>query len=359
MNHALQNDAAQWPETQKWLPIKDEIQPLSSRVVTQLNTLYMRNTIREFSIADESYTFMFNPDFEYVADARHNGAVHFIVKTGENHSFCISLKSIEVLSMMQVPEPKKIPEKIKLAIFEAYLETLLEDVELFLGNELTLARVEFADSIRITDRYKINFNVTHKPSGKHFKGFIAMDDEALALLSEGYELLDVEATFNHVADIPLPVSIQFGSTGMTMGQISELDIHDIIVTNKLAEEAGQGVIYLRACNRWLWHGKYTNSHIQINTAMEAHMDTENTPPQAAQAGDDSRIEDLSVELLFEVGKKILTVKQLKALKPGYTFEIEQPLSRAVNLIVNNRKIGTGEIMRVGENLGIRILELDL
>jgi flagellar motor switch protein FliN/FliY len=53
----------------------------------------------------------------------------------------------------------------------------------------------------------------------------------------------------------------------------------------------------------------------------------------------------------------MTVDHLMKLSPGNFLELPIHPEQGVNLTVNGQKIGRGELVYLGEQLGIRILEL--
>lgn len=71
----------------------------------------------------------------------------------------------------------------------------------------------------------------------------------------------------------------------------------------------------------------------------------------------STIEDITLSVIIEVGRLNMSVKQLMELQPGNLLESNIHPENGVNLIVNGKCIGKGELLLLGETLGVRILEL--
>jgi flagellar motor switch protein FliN/FliY len=69
------------------------------------------------------------------------------------------------------------------------------------------------------------------------------------------------------------------------------------------------------------------------------------------------IEEIAMPVVVEVGRIQLTVKQLLEMQPGNTLELNVHPESGVDLVVNGTCIAKGELLRIGEILGIRILEL--
>lgn len=68
-------------------------------------------------------------------------------------------------------------------------------------------------------------------------------------------------------------------------------------------------------------------------------------------------EKLPISIRIEVGRIEMPVKQLLDLKPGNLLELDVTPEEGVNLVVNGKLVGKGELLQVGETLGVRVLDL--
>src|SRR5262245_1555854 len=76
-------------------------------------------------------------------------------------------------------------------------------------------------------------------------------------------------------------------------------------------------------------------------------------PQAAN-GPPGNLE-LTVQL--DVGSASITLDQLKSLQPGFIFELSASASTPVIASINGATIGRGELVRIGDHIGVRLLEV--
>jgi len=53
----------------------------------------------------------------------------------------------------------------------------------------------------------------------------------------------------------------------------------------------------------------------------------------------------------------MTVQTLLDLNPGNLLELDVHPESGVDLVVNGSRIGKGELLQIGDTLGVRILEL--
>lgn len=69
------------------------------------------------------------------------------------------------------------------------------------------------------------------------------------------------------------------------------------------------------------------------------------------------VKNLKVSVSAVLGSCEVTVGDLFALKEGATVTLEQPVDATVDLLVEGTVVARGEIVVVGDNFGIRIVEL--
>ena len=67
--------------------------------------------------------------------------------------------------------------------------------------------------------------------------------------------------------------------------------------------------------------------------------------------------DIGVDFISELGTTTISVKQLLKLEVGSVIDLEKPAGESVELFINNRIFGKGEVMVYEKNLAIRINEI--
>ena len=63
---------------------------------------------------------------------------------------------------------------------------------------------------------------------------------------------------------------------------------------------------------------------------------------------------LEVPLIVQLGERSLKLSEVVGLFPGAIIELAKNAEAELDLLVNNKQIGTGSAVKVGENFGIRI-----
>lgn len=67
--------------------------------------------------------------------------------------------------------------------------------------------------------------------------------------------------------------------------------------------------------------------------------------------------EVPLNVVVEVGRVQMNVEKLLALEPGNLLELNIHPEQGVDLVINSKKVGKGELIRIGDNLGVRILEI--
>lgn len=78
---------------------------------------------------------------------------------------------------------------------------------------------------------------------------------------------------------------------------------------------------------------------------------------APEHDDFSRLDDLPVRLTAVVGRARIPIGDLLRADPGAVLELDRRSGDPVDLFVNDRLIGRGEIVTVGDRLAIAVTEL--
>jgi flagellar motor switch protein FliN/FliY len=66
---------------------------------------------------------------------------------------------------------------------------------------------------------------------------------------------------------------------------------------------------------------------------------------------------LQVPVIVRLGERSMTVLEVLAIVPGSIIELPKNAEAELDLLVNNKHIGTGVAVKVGENFGLRITYL--
>ncbi|MEM1098229.1 MAG: FliM/FliN family flagellar motor switch protein [Planctomycetota bacterium] len=66
---------------------------------------------------------------------------------------------------------------------------------------------------------------------------------------------------------------------------------------------------------------------------------------------------LDVPIIVEIGKRRLAVQDVLNWAPGAIIELDKNADDELAVCINNKPIGTGAAVKVGENYGIRLNDI--
>lgn len=66
---------------------------------------------------------------------------------------------------------------------------------------------------------------------------------------------------------------------------------------------------------------------------------------------------LSVPVIVQIGGRSMCMDDVVALGPGAIVELPKVADEELDLLVNNKIIGKGQAVKVGENFGLRITSI--
>jgi flagellar motor switch protein FliN/FliY len=69
------------------------------------------------------------------------------------------------------------------------------------------------------------------------------------------------------------------------------------------------------------------------------------------------LKDVSLNVLIELGRTKMQIKDIIELERGYVIELDKLASEPVDVYVNNKKIAEGEVVVIDKHFGIRITNL--
>ncbi len=174
-----------------------------------------------------------------------------------------------------------------------------------------------------------------------------------------------------ISRIGIPASLGIGERTLSVQTLNGLRPGDVVLRVAPAalrtlldmpQQADHVDVYLGAPGARRFHVRATldGSRLVINT--DPQMTQENSRTDATLDGGDlpvaASIDDLELPVRFEIETITLPLVQLSALRSGYVLELPGTVRDArVRLLAYGQVIGTGELVTVGEHLGVRIVHM--
>ncbi len=84
---------------------------------------------------------------------------------------------------------------------------------------------------------------------------------------------------------------------------------------------------------------------------------ENTTKQKNKKEEYKKLDDITVVFTAELGSISLKINEILKLTKGSVIDLLKPAGESVELFINNKIIGKGEVMVYEKNLAVRINEI--
>ncbi|WP_146990066.1 type III secretion system cytoplasmic ring protein SctQ [Bradyrhizobium macuxiense] len=157
-------------------------------------------------------------------------------------------------------------------------------------------------------------------------------------------------------ELPVIVAGEIGSLRVTLALLRQTHPGDALLPDAIPFARGQ--IILTADRLWapaeiagdklILRGPFRS---QPHPLKCAHMTTQSETPQPPAEAD---IDGMEITLVFECGRWPIPLGMLRSVNEGHVFELGRPLDGPVDILANGRCIGRGDIVRVGEELAVRL-----
>ena len=185
--------------------------------------------------------------------------------------------------------------------------------------------------------------------------FTVSDRESVMLLNERLGTLPC----HHVSqpDLPVTVIVEAGRMTLTSQELSGLEAGDVLFPDSYPAADGTVILSL-GCRSWLCtienHTVTIASSLNPVSSQEMSMsesNAESSMPEGVVVG------DLELPVVFELERRLLTVRDVESLAPGYTFALGCDALAPVTLTVNGRSVGRGRLVDLNGMLGVQLVEV--
>ncbi|WP_429019290.1 type III secretion system cytoplasmic ring protein SctQ [Aeromonas allosaccharophila] len=146
--------------------------------------------------------------------------------------------------------------------------------------------------------------------------------------------------------LPLTLSLQWGEMGLTLDELATLAIGDVLLPPPHPQLGQQ----LLACVEGRPFA-YCQPHQQHLELIAMH----NAEP--AEPFGPTELEQLPIQVSFEVGRQTLDWHTLTSLQPGALIDLGTPLDGEVRIISNGHSLGVGRLVEIQGRLGVRVERL--
>lgn len=293
-----------------------------------------------------------------------------------------------------ISEFADLPEALRLALFELSLSPVLGALADFF--DLGAPPAILADSGVPADEFACSVSLTLSLPEEEVSIALRIPghDAAEALLRR---LLGKQRTRRPMPALLLAVSLETGFLSLTVPELAALRPADILLPESYPGLRGEVCLRLspdlivrcavdngRATVLGFEHSLSPPVHYETRrkemaeTSPEAAPQKDNAatePPLAAQqaatdSGEAAReheaavpeisaaLDTLEIAVTFELERRLMSIAEITALTPGYTFTLTADPGGPVTLRANGKSLGTGRLVEVGGALGVQITSLE-
>ncbi|TIM90782.1 MAG: YscQ/HrcQ family type III secretion apparatus protein [Mesorhizobium sp.] len=240
-------------------------------------------------------------------------------------------------------------------LMESVFEEDLEWIESRLGERIAITSIEPRDTV--LDKSAFAFVLTSKD--ETIDCALHTDGVGLAVRAGGFLDEIVKARPSIPAEFPLPVCLWRNALTISLGELQGLQPDDVVLFDDEEEEAAFVIaerLYapaiLSANGPQLLAAPTAIAGSKWEWTMNQY-----TPPHADQTLEESTLDELPVALAFELGRTAMPLGEVRQLAPGAIVPLANVTKETVDIIANGKRVGRGEIVRIGESLGVRIARM--
>jgi type III secretion protein Q len=184
--------------------------------------------------------------------------------------------------------------------------------------------------------------------------FPALEDFVKLLQHAAPARLPLAETF-----VPVVAIVCAGAVRLPLRTLQDLHHGDVLIPDEFPFERGEAALTFghryRAIARLDETGARVRSALQHSKSIQEINAMEGKgAPRVVETED---LGDLEIQLTFELDRQTVELEQLRTIAPGYVFPLGRSPNDPVDIVANGRRIGRGEIVRVGDGLGVRLIRL--
>lgn len=158
-------------------------------------------------------------------------------------------------------------------------------------------------------------------------------------------------------DLPVPLHLRLLAADLTLAEARRIATGDVVLAN--APPGTEAILV--AAEHVCWgmrdaDGGWTVATGRRRPANCGWRDWMAMEPQD-ETPNDAALDELPVRLVFETGRVEVTLAELETIGPGWVFPLGRGADAPLDILANGRRFGTGELVRIGETLGVRVLRI--
>jgi type III secretion protein Q len=136
-----------------------------------------------------------------------------------------------------------------------------------------------------------------------------------------------------------------GAVALESWEYGNLGIGDVVFFDQCL--IPQSTVAIKINGVQCWQGTFEGASITLTESL-------NTPLLEQEETMVSDLEQIPVNLEFEIGSARMNLNEVAQLQPGYVFELNETTDQPVKVLVGNQVVGRGELVSLNNKLGVRL-----
>ncbi|MCG5477745.1 MAG: type III secretion system cytoplasmic ring protein SctQ [Ensifer alkalisoli] len=158
------------------------------------------------------------------------------------------------------------------------------------------------------------------------------------------------------AELVQPIRLCAGTQQLSAGELESLQVGDIV----MCQQSQTNEPFALISNHMIASLRRSDAgYVLISGWRNLKTSWEHSfmAKQETSSDELGPLADLPVQLVFEIGRAEFPLKEVAKMGEGTVLHASPNLSSPVNIMANGRLVGKGELIRIGEGLGVRIVRL--
>jgi type III secretion protein Q len=257
-----------------------------------------------------------------------------------------------------------IPALLHVAYLNGLGDSVWRELEALTQQAIDVFEVRLDESLD-PDAECLGFEVGRDPEGPATRGVVRFVGTDAARNAELQSLLTAVSRREMRAapvrsELSLRWVVEVGRTSLAVADVRGLEEQDVVLlddvkptSNGLHCRLNVGAARSHAGYVLLRKGGQLQM-IQFGRIGDSEMSSDTEAPVTAEAGFD----DIPVSLRFEVAQWNASLAEVSQLAPGAVIDLRQRVDeQAVSVWIEQRCIGKGQLVAIGERLGVRLLSV--
>jgi type III secretion protein Q len=322
------------------------------------NATYARNAAIEFVCGDETLSFR----WEYRAEdfvPQWHGRVEF-----GGARVWLALEYLGVAVALGSEAAQLLPHALRQLVLLQAFAPALDAIELLTGKQITVTELDGQQEVP-TNGARAHFSLRNISTRLGSRGWVQCEDVS------GIDHLIAAASL--APDKPeaswdtmrLPLRLELGAMQLACSDLARLEPGDCLLLSAARRASGALGVSGRICGRGGRGGYLFTADalanqltiVEVNQAMqrEDHMPLESAHQSVGQPLD--KLDAVELTLTFDLGEHDLSLGEVKRLQPGCVLDLGRAVDdNVVRLRIGGRLVGSGQLVAIGDQLGVRITE---